>query len=183
MVLSGVFNYNREDVTSLDALKEVLQIRMIERLREDESGVYSPSVRVNTEKFPQGRYTLAISFGCAPQNADKLVASALDEIGKLRKDGPLQANIDKWRAEAKTGFETSIKTNGFWLNYLSGQIEDKEDLHEVDGYLERLDRVTVGRLRDAARKYLSGSNYIRLELMPASGGSGAAGSSGGASSK
>jgi len=178
MVLSGVFDYNKRDVTSLDALKEVLQIRMIERLREDESGVYSPSVRVSTEKFPQGRYTLVVSFGCAPQNADKLVASALDEIAKVRKDGPLQANIDKWRAEAKAGHETAVKTNGFWLSYLSGQIEDKEDLHEVDGYLEELDRVTVGRLRDAARKYLSGGNYIRLELMPAAGGAGASGKAG-----
>ena len=179
MVLSGAFDYNSNDVTSLDALKEVLQIRMIERLREDESGVYSPAVRVSTEKFPRGRYYMAINFGCAPQNADKLVASALDEIAKVRKDGPLQANIDKWRAEAKAGHETAVKTNGFWLNYLSGQLEEMEDLHEVDRYSERLDQVTVGRLRDAARKYLSGENYIRLELLPAD----ATGSSGGSGPK
>jgi len=111
---------------------------------------------------------MVISFGCAPQNADKLVASTLDELAKLRNDGPLQANIDKWRAEAKTAHETAIKTNGYWLGYLSGHLQNKEDLHEVDGYTKELDAVTVSRLRDAARKYLSGANYIRLELLPVS---------------
>jgi zinc protease len=168
MVLSGAFNYNRADLTSLDALKEVLQIRLLERLREDESGVYSPSARFNAAKFPQGRYSLVISFGCAPQNVDKLVASALDELAKLRNDGPLQANIDKWRAEAKAAHETAVKTNAYWIGYLSGHLQNKEDLHEVDGYTKELDEVTVSRLRDAARKYLSGANYIRLELLPVS---------------
>jgi zinc protease len=152
----------------MDALKEALQIRVLERLREDESGVYSPGVRFSASKYPQGRYSMVISFGCAPQNADKLVASALDELAKLRQDGPLQQNIDKWRAEAKTAHETEIKTNGFWLGYISGHLQNKEDLHEVDDYSKELDEVTVSRLRDAARKYLSGTNYIRLELLPVS---------------
>jgi zinc protease len=38
--------------------------------------------------LPQGRFTTTITFGCAPQNADKLIASALDEIEKIKKDGP-----------------------------------------------------------------------------------------------
>jgi zinc protease len=168
LVLSGAFDYNRSDLISLDALKETLEIRLLERLREDESGVYSPNANFSAAKYPEGRYSLVISFGCAPQNADKLVASALDELAKLRNDGPLQANVDKWRAESKTAHETAIKTNGFWINYLNNQLENKEDLHEIDGYSKDLDQVTVTRLRDAARKYLSGTNYIRLELLPVS---------------
>lgn len=166
LILSGAFDYNREDLVRLDALKEALQIRMIQRLREDESGVYSPSVRLNAVKYPQGRYSLMISFGCAPQNADKLVASALDEVAKLRQSGPLQENIDKWRAEAKTARETLLKTNAFWIGYLNGQLQNKQDLHQVDQYYEDLDKVTISQLQDAARHYLSGNNYIRLELLP-----------------
>ena len=166
LILSGAFDYNREDVVRLDALKEALQIRMIQRLREDESGVYSPGVRFNAAKYPQGRYSMMISFGCAPQNADKLVASALDEVAKLRQNGPLQENVDKWRAEAKTARETQLKTNTFWMGYLSSQLQNKEDLHQVDGYSGELDKMTIPQLQDAARRYLSGSNYIRLELLP-----------------
>ncbi len=167
LVFSGAFDYSPENRVRLDALKEALQIRLIQRLREDESGVYSPAVRVNMGKLPESRYSFLISFGCSPEHADKLVASALDEVGKLRTAGPLQENVDKWRAEDKTARETQLKTNGWWMGYLNTQLENGEDLHQLDGYSSIADAVTPSELKAAAEKYLSGDNYIRLELLPA----------------
>ena len=166
MIFTGTFDYNTENLIRLDALKETLEIRLLERLREDESGVYSPSAHVSASKFPHSRYGFVVNFGCAPQNVDKLVASALDEIAKLRTDGPLQENINKWRAEDKTGRQTSLKTNNWWLGYLDGQMENQEDLHQLDNYLPQLDKVSREDLKTAAQQFLSGNNYIRFELMP-----------------
>ncbi|HTR31862.1 MAG TPA: insulinase family protein [Puia sp.] len=166
LVLSGWFDYSPENVVRLDALRECLEIRLLERLREDESGVYSPGVRVNSSKLPRGRYAFYINFGCAPENVDKLVASTLDEINKLRTEGPLPANLQKWRAEDRTSRETQLKTNRFWLGYLQGQIVNQEPLDEIQGYDKIADAVTVQALKDAANKYLDGKNLIRLELEP-----------------
>jgi zinc protease len=166
LVFSGTFDYSAENRVRLDALKEALQIRLIQRLREDESGVYSPGVRVNMGKLPEARYAFIISFGCAPENADKLVASALNEVGKLRTAGPLQENVDKWRAEDRSTRETQLKTNSWWMGYLSGQLENGEDLHQLDGYSPIVDGIAPAALKETAIKYLSGDNYIRLELLP-----------------
>jgi zinc protease len=166
MVFSGSFDYSMENVIRLDALRECLEIRLIQRLREDESGVYNPMVRVNTSRFPQGRYSVLVNFGCAPENADKLVASTLDEIAKLRENGPLKENMDKWRAEDRASRETQLKTNKFWLNYLQGQVENGEPLDLIEGYDKAADAVTVDALKGAARSWLSGENYIKLELLP-----------------
>ena len=167
LVFSGTFDYSPENRVKLDALKEALEIRLIQRLREDESGVYSPGVHVNMGKLPESRYAFIINFGCAPENADKLVTSALDEVGKLRSTGPLQENVDKWRAEDKATRETQLKTNNWWMGYLNGQLENGEDLHQLDGYSPIVDGITPAGLKEAAVKYLSGDNYIRLELLPA----------------
>jgi zinc protease len=166
LVFSGTFDYSMTNVIRLDALKECLDIRLLQRLREDESGVYSPGVQVNTSKLPEGRYGLSINFGCAPENADKLVASTLDEIAKLRASGPLKENVDKWRAEDRASRETQVRTNKFWLNYLQGQVKNNSGLDEIEGYNKAVDAVTVEELKEAAKKYLSGDNYIRLELLP-----------------
>ncbi len=168
LVFSGKFDYSPENKVKLDALKETLDIRLLQRLREDESGVYSPGVFQQTSKFPHERYSFVIQFGCAPQNVDKLIASALDEINKLKTDGPLQENVDKWRVEEKTTMETGLKTNSFWLGYLDGQLQDKEDIDQVSHYNALLDSVTPSGLKDMAGKYLSGDNYIRLVLLPES---------------
>jgi zinc protease len=173
LVFSGPFDYSRENLIRLDALKECLEIRMLERLREDESGVYSPGVTARASKYPDGRYSFTVHFGCAPQNADKLVASALDEIRRLRTDGPLQVNLDKWRAEDKASRETTVRTNNWWLDYIGGQLADKADLHELDLYRAQADAVTRDAVKAMAQQCLSGDNYIRFEWLPARGAEGA----------
>lgn len=168
LVYNGEYDYSPENNVKMDALKETLEIRLLERLREDESGVYSPGAEVNTAKLPQQRYSLIIHFGCAPQNVEKLISSTLDEINKLKASGPPQENIDKWRAEDKTSFEPQLKTNNFWLGYLNGQLQNGLDLDQVNKYNNMLDAVKPGDVKAMAGKYLSGDNYIRLVLMPES---------------
>ncbi len=167
LVYSGKYDYSPENNVTMDAMKEALEIRLLQRLREDESGVYSPGVQENTSLQPQQRYSFVIHFGCAPQNVEKLIASTLDEINKLKTDGPPQENIDKWRAEDKTSFEPQLKTNGFWLSYLNGQLQNGLDLDEVNRYLSLLDTVKPEGVKTLAAQYLNGDNYIRLVLMPA----------------
>ena len=53
-----------------------------DELREDESGVYSPSVRLSAQPW----FGFIINFTCSPTNADKLVASVLDGVKQLRPD-------------------------------------------------------------------------------------------------
>jgi zinc protease len=166
LAYTGKYDYSPENNVKMDALKETLEIRLLERLREDESGVYSPGAEISTTKLPQQRYSFVVHFGCAPQNVEKLIASALDEINKLKTDGPPQVNVDKWRAEDKTSFEPQLKTNNFWLGYLSGQLQNDQELDQVNHYNDLLDTVKPGDVKTVAAKYLSGDNYIRLVLMP-----------------
>jgi zinc protease len=166
LMYAGKYDYSPENKVKMDAMKETLEIRLLQRLREDESGVYSPGVEENTAILPQQRYSFIVHFGCAPQNVEKLIASTLDEIGKLKADGPPQENIDKWRAEDKTSFEPQLKTNNFWLGYINGQLQNEMNLNEVNQYNSLLDAVKPGDIKTMAGKYLSGDNYIKLVLMP-----------------
>ena len=166
LVFTGNFNYSAAEKVQMDALKEVLQIRLIERLREDESGVYSPRVGEGVDKYPQSRYHFVISFGCGPQNVEKLIASALDEINKLKTSGPPQANVDKFKAEDQRIKETDLKSNTWWLDYLVTGLQNQDDLHELNTYNSDLSKVTQASLKIMAEKYLSGKNYIKLVLMP-----------------
>ena len=163
---SGKAPYNQKNKIAFDALKECLEIRLLERLREDESGVYSPGAFVQEAKNPQSRYTFIVYFGCGPQNVDKLIASTKDEIEKLKASGPPQVNVDKWRAETLRSRETSVKTNPFWLGYLNGQLLDENDLHEMDSWNIDVQAVTPESIKAMANEYLSGDNYIRMVLLP-----------------
>ena len=166
LVFSGEHTFNEENNNQVDALAEVLTIKLIERLREDEGGVYGVGARANYVKYPSQRYSFYINFSCAPENLDKLVASTLDEIEKVKKDGAKPVDVEKFKAEERRTTETQLKENSFWLGYLSNQLQNNEDPKDVLHYLESLKKVTPENLKETANKYLSGNNFIRLQLLP-----------------
>ena len=166
LVFSGDYTWSEKHNNQLDALGSVLTIKLIERLREDEGGVYGVGARASYTKFPKGRYTFNISFGCAPENVEKLISSTLDEINKIRVNGALASDIEKFIAEETRSTETQLKDNGFWLGYLTNQLQNEEDPKQVLTYLESLKELNPEALKATAQFRLSPDNFIRMVLLP-----------------
>lgn len=168
LVFAGEYIYNEDTNNQLQALGDVIQIKLIERLREEESGVYSPGTNMSYSKYPTNRYSFTVAFGSSPENVDKLIAATLDEINKIKQKGADAGDIDKFLAEERRSTETQLKQNGFWSSYLTGQYLNNESPTQVLTYLESLKKITPQSLRETANKYLSGENFIKLVLLPES---------------
>ncbi|MDB5154937.1 MAG: insulinase family protein, partial [Mucilaginibacter sp.] len=109
LVFSGEYDYNDSNNMQVDALNEILNIKLIERLREKESGVYAPGVRASYAKLPNSRYSIIVYFGCAPANVEKLIAATIEEIGKIKQNGPEAVDIQKFVAEETRSTEVQLK--------------------------------------------------------------------------
>lgn len=166
LVFSGDYTWSEKHNNQLSALAEVLTIKLIERLREDEGGVYGAGARASYTKFPKGRYTFNISFGCAPENVEKLISSTLDEINKIRVNGALAGDIEKFIAEETRSTETQLKDNGFWLGYLTNQLQNEDDPKQILTYLESLKELNPEALKATVQYRLSPDNFIRMVLLP-----------------
>lgn len=160
------YNYTPENNIQLSALSDILEFKVLERLREKEGGVYSPNVGVGFEKYPYGNYSLSVSFSCAPANVDKLVNAVLDEIEKIKKTGATADDITKFKAEYRRALELNMRENNFWLGYLSGKIKNGEDPTSVLTANERLNQVTEASIKAAANTFLGNANYFKAALVP-----------------
>ncbi|WP_295116527.1 pitrilysin family protein [uncultured Chitinophaga sp.] len=160
------YEHTLENNIQLTALSEIMEFKVLERLREKESGVYTPGVSVSFRKLPTPYYTFTISFNCATANVDKLVNAALDEVAKLRKDGATADDVEKFKAESKRAYEVDLRENGFWLNYLVSKYRNNDDPLSVLTSNERLEKVTPASVKAAAEQYLSGKNYFKAVLVP-----------------
>jgi zinc protease len=166
LFLHGDYEYNAENNTQLEALKSALEIKILERLREKESGVYSPNVGLSIEKNPTAHYYFTISFNSSKANVEKLINAALEEVNAFKSNGATEDDLKKFKSEEQRQEELSLRDNGFWLNYLSTRLKYNENLAQLLGDKERLNKVTVETTKLAAQKYLSGDHYIRVVLMP-----------------
>lgn len=166
LYIHGDYDYNAETNIQLDALKAALENKILERLREKESGVYSPQVGLSVGKYPKAHYYFTISFSCATANVEKLIAAALDEVKHIKDNGATIDDISKFKSEEQRQIELSLRDNGFWLNYLTNREKYGDDLSQILSIKDRLNKVTVETSKSTAQKYLTDENYIRLVLMP-----------------
>ncbi len=166
LVFSGDYDYNDNNNLQLDALDEVLSIKLIERLREKEGETYSPGVRVSHTKLPSGRYSITVYFGCAPANVDKLIAATMEEINKIKQNGPEATDVQKFQAETTRAIEVNLKENSFWESHLTSSNQNQENPDDALNWIPDLNKATVQTVKDAANKYLNESNFIKLILLP-----------------
>jgi len=165
LVFSGDHVYSQVNNLQLDGLKEVLLLRLTERLRESEGGVYSPNVSVTYAKYPTSTYAFHVVFDCAPDNVDKLVQATLDELAQLRK-GVNAQDVQKYVAARKRAWQTMQSDNEFWYSFLVNVYLENESPDKALTYLAVLDKITAESLRQTAETYFNGKNKIEFVLLP-----------------
>lgn len=166
LVFHSDYKYNESNNIQMDALKEIVNYRLISRLRAKESGVYTPSVNVSYTKIPSQKFNLTISFNCAPDNVENLIKASLEEIGSLRKNGPTSSEIEKFVAARQLREETQVNSNVYWAYNLRTQYMMNYGQAEESKTSDILKLVTSQNLKAAAKEYLSENQLIEFVLMP-----------------
>ncbi|CAL2083764.1 insulinase family protein [Tenacibaculum sp. 190524A05c] len=165
IMYQGEANYNAKDALTFDFIGEVVSIKLIEKLREKEGGVYSAGARSNMRKLPYGRYSMSISFPCAPENVDKLKNISVAEVESLIKNGPSAEDVSKAKKAMINDHKEDMKKNRFWLNTLQGIDFSKNNPDDIFTFEERVNAVTAKDIQKLAKKYLS-SGYILGIMNP-----------------
>ena len=161
----GDCKYDAKEAFALKALGEVLTIKLVEELRENESGVYGVGARGSMSKVPSGSFNFSISFPCGPENAETLTASALRELNKMIENGPEQKDVDKFKEAERLDYKEKIKQNNFWMSTLTRSFTNDSDPEEMLTYVDKVNAITAKDIQNVAKKYVSKDKVIGI-LMP-----------------
>lgn len=165
---SGETEYSRESRMALKALIEVLNIKIIEKLREELSGMYSGGMNGDIVKRPYVYYDIHATIPCGPENVQKL-SDALFDLIKNAQEGKIdQKDLDKVKETWKKQYKVNLQNNEAWLSNLSMAFIDQTDPENILDYEQKVDALTVQDLQTAAQKFLSTTNYIKVVLYPES---------------
>ena len=163
---SGETKYNEQEDLAMRALGEVATIKIIEKLREDEGGIYGGGARGSLNKVPYGSYNFSINFPCGPENAEKLTKIALAELQKMIDNGPEQKDLDKFKEGEANDDVTNMKDNNYWLQNITSYQTQGGDKYSVLNYLTKVKALTVKDLQSVGKKYLTEKNRMVFTLMP-----------------
>ncbi len=165
----GKAKWSKKAAQDIDALGEVLNIRLREVLREEMGGVYGAFSYGGIRRRPKQRLSYSIGFGCAPENVDKLKRAVFDEIASLKKNGIGEDYIGRVKELARRALETDRKQNNWWISELTERYRHETDPSKIiEEHEQAIERVSSKNVQAAAKKYLK-NRRLEAVLWPESG--------------
>lgn len=156
----GETTYDAKEDYYLQSLGEILSIKLIEKLREEEGGVYGVGARGGLSRSPYGSYSFSISFPCGPENVEKLQAKALEELQKIIDFGPEEKDVAKIIETQLLEHKEQLQKNGFWLNTIKRADFHKEEINTPSDVEKKIKSLTAKNIQDIAKKYTVKNKFV-----------------------
>ena len=156
IAFDGEYDYDvARDRVLLNAVKDILDVRYTETIREDEGGTYGVMIRLAQDKYPYEHYDIKVMFNSDPERTDELKAIVYREIEDLKENGPREKDLQGFKENKIKTRRENLKENRFWLSMLAAQDRQLQNLSNMDGYEDMINSITAEEVQEAAKRFLS----------------------------
>lgn len=166
LVFTGSTTYSVEENKRFHMLIDVVNIKLIEVLREKKSLIYSGGMSGSLNRVPYGNYRIDANLPCAPENVEKVIAATFAEIEKIKNVGPQQIDIDKVKQNWIKQYQIAMRTNNKWLGVFKDSILFGTDPADILTEEKIINAITPEEIKATAKKYFNTENYVQSVLYP-----------------
>lgn len=150
----------------LQALSDILGVRLREELREERGGVYSVRTSGSSYTWPHPYVDVTVSFSCDPERVEELTEQVFAIAAELREAPVDEHYIADEITKRARGREEALRTNSFWLDGLLGALRRGEDPRELLTYDARNESLSAADVQEAAQRWLDPERYAMAVLLP-----------------
>jgi zinc protease len=147
-------------------LVDIVNIRIVEELREKMGGIYSGGMNGVFDKEPYGMFSLSMFLPCGPKSVDTLIGATHALLERLKQEGPTAKDLEKVKRARIESNRESMKNNYYWLNKLSELSLYPESTAGILDFEARINAISEADVQAAAKLLLTGENVFRAVLYP-----------------
>ncbi|MBN2104796.1 insulinase family protein [bacterium] len=166
LIFTGSIKFDSARKYMLQAMMDVLRIRLRKIIREELGGSYGVRVSGSIYKIPKETFDIRISFGCEPDRVDELTQAIIMQIDTLKQTGPKETDIQKVKENHLRTYEIHLKKNSYWLNQLYQLDLYGRDRLDILTYPETVQALKAVDIRQLAMMCFGFENYVRVVLFP-----------------
>jgi len=163
---TGPASWSPDEQLRMDALMEIMNLRITAILREKLGLIYGGSMSGEIDVVPYQHYWIAAHLPTGPEKVEAMTAALFAEIERMKKDGPDPADLAKVKRHWREDWPDKLRSNGYWLDVLNGATLFGVDAQGLLVRQARADAVTAEEIRQAARRYFNTENYVQMVLNP-----------------
>jgi zinc protease len=160
------FYSDQRRARTLNLLAEVLQLRLIDEIREKQGTTYSPDASHSPAIAFPGYGYLAAQIEAPPEKLDGFFADALKIAADLRDRPVTDDELRRAREPLIDTLERQKATNEWWLAQLAGVQEHEERADSIRIGIGQYRAVTPADIEQAARQYLVDAKAWRMAVTP-----------------
>lgn len=157
---------NPQQALETDVLGEVMDLRLIDELREAQGVTYSPSVTYAHSLTWTNWGYLAASVEVPPAKLDGFFRDVTKIANDLRTKEVSPDELARAKKPRIDKIEKSKVTNQYWLSELSGAQADPRRLDFIRHLIPGTERITAADVKHAAELVLKDDKAYRLEVQP-----------------
>ncbi len=155
IMLTGKYSDYKKEAFLMQSYSDILDIKLIEVLREKFSGVYSPSVGISQKPEPAGEFFNYIYFSCSPENVEALIETSLSEVKNILSNGPTETDLNKVKEANRREMEKNFKENSYWVKRILSHYQYGLPMLSEQELMERNNALSVDKIKEVASQYIS----------------------------
>jgi zinc protease len=166
VTFSGPAAWSQAESLRMSALMEMMNLRIIDVLREKLGLIYTGSMGGGVEKVPYQHYAITANLPTGPEKVDPAIKALFAEIERMKTEGPSQADLDKYKRNWHVNHDRFMRENSYWAANLVGSLMDGTDPGRVLTIGSEVDALTVVDVKKTAQRYFNTDNYVQVVLNP-----------------
>ncbi len=157
---TGNMEYSIYNDMMFSVLSDIMTIKYTNSLREEEGGTYGAGVSAYLSQF-NGEWVISYQFTTNDKQRDKLIEIADTELANAISNGVEESEFNKVKEAAVKQYETSLRTNGYWISVLN----DKATGHDsYTGFKEMLNNLSLTEFNSFIKKLDITQNHISVVM-------------------
>lgn len=154
-----------QEEATMRLLATVMRLELLEEIRENLGASYSPGASSSMSDTYEGFGTFSTSVVVAPGDAETVFAT-IDSIAKNLRENPVDADLlDRARRPMLENLAQQKTQNPYWLGLLSEAQLKADRLDRYRTLETRLQNVTPQMLQQAAARYLTEDEALRVRIV------------------
>jgi zinc protease len=158
--------FRADDRFAGNILREVLDIRLRDVLRNESGGTYDAGSAVILSPFPYPQSLVEVEFTCAPDRQEELAGKALAVLDAVAKGDFDDATFQKGQAIEVRQVESYLTQNDFWAGILPEYTLKNYDLSQLVRLKALYGAVTKAQVAAMAKELLTTGQALQVVFRP-----------------
>ncbi|WP_298160422.1 pitrilysin family protein [Brevundimonas sp.] len=156
---------DRTEARLANLLAAVMELRVLDEIREKQALAYSPGVGASSSDVYAGYGSISVTAQTTPENQAKLF-EAVDVIAASLRDTPItEDELTRARAPQVEALRRSQAGNDYWLGQLNDVASDADAVTQITTHISDIEGFTPADIQAAAQRWLVDAKAWRASVI------------------